>query len=487
MSFKTNAGTNGADYGVWRYDQKTKTSTFIPLGKKVTIDWITDNIETGEARLSLSFDYQGESKRVTVSRKELADNTLVKTLAEKGADVTKKNFDILVDTLRKQEETMELNGIRTEKVYDHLGWIHLPTFDEAGIRCGSALCYRCYTLLGGIPARYAGNYTVACMGSFDVWRDMVKAEVIGNAAMEIVLIAGLAAVVNGLIGPITSGENPIVHLCCASSQGKSTALMLAASAFGEPFDGERKAYGKTGEIVTRCSIYASWGATENATIAQCAGNKGAVIVLNELGKFKGGDMSRIVYDLSEGTDKARLNKNLETHKTEGYSTTILSAGEISLLGRCKDKLEGLQNRVMEIEQPLTNSAENSRSIKEVCRKHNGWAAPKLAQYILDNGGVELVLPTYESFRQELTERLPDSSSKERFIEKFAALFLTTAVLANAALGIQFSLDALVAFFAEYEAGKGKERNVAASSYDAIICACRTYKRNFYVKRSKSYW
>ena len=59
--------------------------------------------------------------------------------------------------------------------------------------------------------------------------------------------------------------------------------------------------------------------------------------------------------------------------------------------------------------------------------------------------------------------------------------MTTAVLANAALGIQFSLDALIAFFSEYEEGKGKERNVSASSYEAIVNACHTYKRNFFIK------
>lgn len=187
-----------------------------------------------------------------------------------------------------------------------------------------------------------------------------------------------------------------------------------------------------------------------------------------------------MYDLSEGTDKTWLNADMETRKSEGYATTILSSGEISLLGRCADKLEGLQSRVMELEQPLTNDADHARRIKEACRRHNGWAAPMLAGYIIDNGGLELVLKIYRESLGYLDGKIPDSPSKSRFTEKFAALFLTTATLAVMALDIHLDVDGLVRFLAEYEAEKGRERNVSANSYDAIIEACRVNKRSFFV-------
>lgn len=481
MSFKTNAVIQNNYYGRWAWDGKNQTYVFEPLGKAINIDRITDNIETDDTQLTLSFDYIGETKRVTIDREELADNTLIKTLAAKGADVTKKHFDILVDTLRRQEEFLELNGQRTDKVYTHLGWFRLPTYNQDGTRAGSILCCRANHLIGGYPAKYIGPYAVAPTGSYDAWKDMVMNDVVGVPAMAFVLIASLSAVVNGLLSPATTGENPIIHLCCGSSGGKTTALFLATSAYGAPFDGERRCQSETGEFKVQRSLYSSWGSTENATITQCAGNKGAAIVLNELGKFKGRDMTRIVYDLSEGTDKARLNSNMEAYTSEGYSTTILSAGEISLLSRCTDKLEGLQNRVMEIDQPLTTDADHSRRIKETCRHHNGWAAPVLAEYIIQNGGLPMVLALYKDHRKNLSTRLPDTPAKERFIEKFAALFVTTAELASKALDIDFDIEGLIQFLVDHETIKGDERNTSKASYDTIIEACNVNKRCFFVK------
>lgn len=480
MSFKTKASMQNGYYGHWVWDGNKQARVFEPLGKAVTIDNITDNIETDDTQLTLSFDYVGETKRVTISREELADNTLIKTLAAKGADVTKKHFDILVDTLRRQEEILELNGQRTDKVYGHLGWFRLPTYNQNGARVGSTLCYRASKLIGGCAASYVGPYAMTPAGSFDTWQDMVKNDVVGVPAMAFVLIVSLSAVVNGLLSPVTTGENPIVHLCCGSSTGKTTALFLATSAYGTPFDGERRCLSKTGEIKIQRSLYGSWGSTENATITQCAGNKGAIIVLNELGKFNGKDMTRIVYNLSEGTDKTRLNANLEAHTSESYHTTILSAGEISLLGRCADKLEGLQNRVMEIDQPLTTCADHSRRIKAVCREHNGWAAPALAEYILQNGGLPMVLDIYKDHCQSLSAVLPNTPAKDRFIEKFAALLVTTAELASKALDIDFDIAGLIQFFVDYETAHGDSRNTAKNSYDVIIEACRVHKKFFYI-------
>ena len=480
MSFSTSAAIQNGYYGRWVYDKKNKTSNFLPLGKAVYIDFITDNIEDGDTHLGLSFDYIGEPKHLTVLRSETADNTIIQTLARKGADVSKKHADVLVDTLRLQEANMEVNGKKTTKVYNHLGWIQRPVYDDYGVKIGSKYHYRAATLLGGLTAKYDGSYSVTPMGSFSAWKDMVKADVVGNPAIEVVLIASLSAVVNGLIAPITTGENPIVHLCTGSGLGKTTALDLASSAFGVPFDGERKVLNKYGEPISRRSIYGSWGATESATVTQCAGNRGAVIIFNELGKFKGRDMSHIVYNLSEGTDKARLDHNMKAYTSETYFTTFLSAGEVSLLGRCVDRLEGLQNRVMEIEQPLTNNAEHSRRIKECSRSHNGWAAPVLAQYILDNGALDLVLPVYKGYCDSLMDKLPDTPSKARFVEKFVALFMTTAELASKALDIPFDMEGILNFFVEYENSKGQERNTSANSYEVILEACRTNKKSFYM-------
>lgn len=160
--------------------------------------------------------------------------------------------------------------------FRNLGWINLTSRASSigwVYRAGSPV------KVGNSFAHYNGDYAVTPAGDYETWARMVREEVVGHPALEVVLLAGLSAVVNGLISKDTTGENPIVHLCGASSTGKSTAGMLAVSAFGSPM-GEIDP--KTG--ATQRSLYSTWGATKNATIRRLAGNHGAPFVLNELGK-----------------------------------------------------------------------------------------------------------------------------------------------------------------------------------------------------------
>lgn len=262
-------------------------------------------------------------------------------------------------------------GVGVEPTYQNLGWIQLP--DSGTGRFD--LCYRASQLLGPQSAKYAGNFEVRPQGDFHSWRQMVEQDVIGHKVLELVLIASLAAVVHGLIAPYTNAGNPIVHLNYSSGKGKSTAAYLAASTAGKPFDGAVTVRNKLGTMEHKQSLYQSWGATDTALITSLAGNCGIVTVLNELGKNLSKNMTRLIFEFSEGTDKRRSNPKLESLVSESYVTVFISTGESSLLDKCKSKLEGLQVRVMEIDQPITDSAEHANRIKKVCTEHCGHAVP----------------------------------------------------------------------------------------------------------------
>lgn len=479
MAIHTSADIDNGFYGKWVADKKNKTTSFFPLGKAVTVDEIIEHLESQQTQLKLSFEHRDLSiKRVVVDRKELGDNSIIVTLAGVGADVTKKNADIFVDSLRLQEEEIEANGQGLTRVYDRLGWINLPSYDASGNPNGSSLCYRAHKMLGGYTARYDGDYKVSPMGNFQEWKNMVESDVCGHQMLELVLLAALSAVVNGLLAPVTTGENPIFHVCFGTGKGKSTGGYLGVSTAGQPFEGEQRGLNKDGTAYKRVSLYQSWGATENATVTSVAGNRGAVVVLNELGKFKGNDMTRIVYDLSEGSDKKRLNSSMQAFQSESYYTSFISLGEVSLLEKCK-KIGGLGIRVMELEKPLTDSAEHANHIKEVCRANNGHAAPMLAKHIISKGGISYALPIYNGYCKTLDVKMPNTPYKSRFIEKFAALLMTTAEIASEALGIQFDMDGLLAFLCEHEREHGQERNTAAASYDYIVEDFRVHRSCFY--------
>lgn len=451
VSFKTNVGIVDGYYGRWKAAKnKDEDPEFLPLGKAVTVENVTRNIETDEVHLMLSHMYLGEKIKARIPRKDLADHTLLQDLAKTGADIAKRDFDILVDSLRLQEHLMDANGYGAEKVYSHLGWKSMPKRDVAGNAIGSMLCYRAATMIGGYSAKYDGPLVVEPKGSFEGWRDVVRKEVLGHPPLEFVLVAALAAPINGLIATSTTGENPIVHIHGLSGTGKTTAAILGSSTSGEPFDGERTVYDRHGILSRKRSVYGSWSGTENGILGQCSGNRGAVIVLNELGKFRGKDLTSLIYNFSEGTDKIRLDKDMVPYQLEGYTTVFLSVGEFSILEACKSKADGLRSRVMEIEGALTASAEHADKIKAACRRHNGWAAPMMAEYIIHKMGMKRVLEVYGLYCKALKERWPDTPGKERFVSKFAALFLTAADIAEPALGIKFDLQGILDFILAHE-------------------------------------
>lgn len=304
-------------------------------------------------------------------------------------------------------------------------------------------------------------------------------------ALQLVLVAALSAVIVGLLSMKIPIENPIVHLNLPSGKGKSTAGYVAASTAGKPFDGTMTAVDEDGKMVEKLSLYQSWGATDNAMVATQAGNRGVVTVLNELGKSLTKNMTRLIFDLSEGSDKKRLNTDLKARISKGYSNSFISTGESSLLEKCDTKLEGLAVRVMEITSSLTKDAEHANRIKDGCFTNCGFAAPKLAQYIIRNGGVDYVLPIYKQRVAELRARFSHGPSMERFVEKFAALFVTTAEIASQALKLPFDIEGLLTFLEEYDREHGAERNTSAASYNLIIQICRSQKHKFYVRHDKS--
>ena len=477
MSFITNAYYDSTSYG-YKDKDINGNSRKIPCGNVVKLEAIIESIEDGSTQIVLSFMFNGRWKRVTLARSILMQPELLTELANAGANISSTNTWCLVDTIRLQQQALEANG-QVIRQFSKPGWFSQPRYATNGSITGYELCYRSQTLIGSsVPASYDGEYWFKSAGSFDVWRDMVINHVLNHPALTVVLLAGLSAVVNGLIAADTTGENPIFHLNYGSGTGKSTAGELAASTTGAPFSGAR--YGKDllGDQKKYSSLYASWGATPNATIHRCTGNRGAVIVFNELSKFTGGDMSPIIYNLSEGTDKHRLTSDLKARQSDVYFTTIISIGESSVLERCKTKAEGLQVRVMEIQEPLTASAEHADLIKQVCRKNYGFAAPMLAQYILDNVGKEAVVAMYDTYRKTLRDKFSDNPQIERFIAKFPALILTTAELASSALGIPFDMEQITSFFIRYDQAHGTERNSAQAAYLTMIEECRVNCNTF---------
>lgn len=472
-------------YGVSKL-QKDGTYKFCPLGKLPVLEEVLECVEDGKVYFKLSTSFYGRHKITYISQGDLSDSQLCKDLADLGFDVTKALANYFVDVIRLQAEAYEsLHGDPTA-AYSALGWIEVPYIDPTTGQTAFQLCYRGFKLIGTKKTiKYLGPYDITPTGDYNTWRQLMIDEIIPYPTLQLVLVAALSAVIVGLLAIKIPIENPIVHLNLPSGKGKSTAGYVAAATAGKPFEGSMTSVDEDGKVVEKLSVYQSWGSTDNAMVATQAGNCGVVTMLNELGKSLSKNMTRLIFDLSEGSDKKRLTTDLKTRISKGYSTTFISTGESSLLDKCDTKLEGLAVRVMEISKPLTKDAEHANRIKDGCFTNCGFAAPKLAQHIIKHGGVDYVLPRYQAWKTKLRATFPEGPSMERFVEKFAALFVTTAEIASEALKLPFDIEGLLDFLEEHDREHGAERNTSAASYDIVIQICRSNPHKFYHRHDKS--
>lgn len=484
MGIETIASYQGDQYGI--FEKQKNGFKFRPLGKLPVLEKSLECIEDDSVYLKLSTSVHGRRKVAYIKHGDLLDPQMCRELSNIGFDVTRRLTEHFVDVIRLQEEYQEAHGPAPTAAYASLGWIQLPYDDPNTGQTLFKLRYRSFRLIGTkLPAKYIGPYDIEPVGDYEAWRQLMTEDVIPYPALQLVLVAALSAVVVGLLSMKIPIENPIVHLNLPSGKGKSTAGYIAASTAGKPFDGTMTAIDEDGKVVEKLSLYQSWGATDNAMVATQAGNRGVVTVLNELGKSLTKNMTRLIFDLSEGSDKKRLNTDLKARISKGYSTTFISTGESSLLEKCDTKLEGLAVRVMEISSPLTKDAEHANRIKDCCFANCGFAAPKMAQFIIQNGGIDYILPIYKAWVAKLRGRFPKGPSMERFVEKFAALFVTTAEIAKEALDLPFDVEGLLSFLEEHDREHGAERNTSAASYDLIIQICRSNQHKFYVRHDKS--
>lgn len=484
MAIKTKAKIKNGEYGI--FEMKNNKFVFRPLGKLPVLEEVLECIEDDHVYFKLSSPFYGRQKIAYISQGDLSDPQLSKDLADLGFDVTKALSNYFVDAIRLQAEAKETGNVLPTSAYSALGWIQIPYEDPSTGQTKFKLCYRSFKLIGSKRAiKYLGPYDITPTGDYSTWRQLMIDEIIPYPALQLVLVAALSAVIVGLLALRIPIENPILHLNLPSGKGKSTAGYVAAATAGKPFEGSMTSIDEDGKVVEKLSVYQSWGSTDNAMVATQAGNRGVVTVLNELGKNLSRNMTRLIFDLSEGSDKKRLTTDLKARISKGYSTTFISTGESSLLEKCDTKLEGLAVRVMEISKPLTKDAEHANRIKDGCFSNCGFAAPKLAHYIIKKGGVDYVLPKYKDWVATLRARFPEGPSMERFVEKFAALFATTAEIASEALKLPFDVEGLLDFLEEHDREHGAERNTSASSYDIVIQNCRSNPHKFYHRHDKS--
>lgn len=306
------------------------------------------NVDTGSETIRLAYkrpDMKGWNKQLIVPKSTLASPQKIIELSDKGVSVTSQNAKAMIEYLQ-DVENMNYDIVKLKRSTARLGWINDQEFSP-------------YT--GGLEFDHASALrrqydSVDQEGDFIAWRKLVQELRERDIVFKIMTAASYASAILYLIDALPA----FVHVWTdQSSTGKTIALMVAASIWGDPAIG---------------SYVQSYNATTVAMERLAEFYNSMPLVLDELQQAKD-DKGRggiNVYRLAQGSGKSRSNRQGGLEKLPTWNNFILSSGETPLVDQSDGA--GALARVINIEldKPLVDGEEGN-DIARLLKNNHGHA------------------------------------------------------------------------------------------------------------------
>lgn len=151
----------------------------------------------------------------------------------------------------------------------------------------------------------------AISGTAEEWRDSIGVWSLGNSRLVFAISTALAPALAEMVGEDSGG----FHFRGASSSGKTTALRMAASVWGNP-----------------ASYPRLWRTTTNGLEGLAALHNDGLLILDELSQIDPKEAGEAAYLLANGQGKTRATRNGMAKPSARWRLLFLSAGEESLTG-----------------------------------------------------------------------------------------------------------------------------------------------------------
>lgn len=279
--------------------------------------------------------------------------------------------------------------------------------------------------------------------------------------LQLALTISASSAVQGFLGQKLPLSTVVYHFYGDSSQGKTTALM-ANAVWGKP--------------TVETGLLTTWNQTELSLMNLLTNNFGVTVALDEssICRF---DLTSTLYNLSQGVNRQRLQKNQQQQPTKEWLTTILSSGESSLLEHTNNNT-GLKARVIEFSEPVTLSAEHSNSCKSFFLSNYGHIGRKIVEY-LEECSLGDYLKTFNAERETFLATVPESEKSpltERLADNFTVLILTAQILNT--LRFNIKIEAIMKLLLKKNNEIGERFNIGQIVFDKI-CDRIINKRTLY--------
>lgn len=274
------------------------------------------------------------------------------------------------------------------------------------------------------------TFNITPKGDKKEWLRLYEEEIVGNTSLEFAVLLGLSAPLVSLLNEHNPDLNTIiVHLAGESTTGKSTASMLALSTVGNPLNN------------SKTSLFKRWSSTNGAIMTMLEGANAIPIVLDELSTSYNYNLTELVYSVTEGVGRDKLNSTSKLTLSTPWNNVIISTGESSIFNRLNDNT-GLKVRVFEFfGDTWTKSAEQAEKIKEVVSKNYGHILKDFVSTILQLGKNK-IFEMFEEEKKVIQNKFPESRLISRIASKLA-VFLTTARLLNESNVIKVEYDKIL--------------------------------------------
>lgn len=349
-----------------------------------------ENIDTGEEKLKIAYKKRNIWREIIVSKEILFNSSKIIQLSTAGVDVTSETAKHLVSYLQ-DIENINMNEIPVRKSVSRLGYIGDSGFSP---------------YVNGLIFDGDNNYShifnaIAEHGDVTKWFETAKQCRKMSITARILLSASFASVLISHVG----GLPFFVHLWGVDSgTGKTVALMLAASVWGNP---------EMGKYIQ----------TFNATQV---GHERTAAFLNslpffidelQLSKDSHGKSKFDVYQLAQGVGRSRGTKTGGIDRTPTWSNCILTTGESPITSLSSGA--GAVNRVIDIECTSGNAViKNGANVSAVLKRNYGFAG-KLFMELLKKISDKDLQKIYSELFHELSET--DTTEKQAMA---AAIILT---------------------------------------------------------------
>lgn len=349
------------------------------------------NIDTGEEKLKLAFRKGAIWRKIIVSKIVLANSNKVTELAGSGIAVTSQTARAFVSYISDLE---------------NLNYDIIPERKSIG-RCGYIADEGFSPFVEGLifdgDANFKGMFeAIRSRGSVEKWLETAK-EVRGMSLTARILLA--ASFASPLLEPLNCLPF-FVHLWGVDSgTGKTVALMVAASVWGDPtigsfvktFDGTTVGLEKTAAFLNNLPL--------------CLDEL-------QLAKDLKGRTNFDVYKLAQGVGRTRGNRAGGVDLTPTWRNCILTTGESPLTGTASGA--GAVNRVLDIECRSAQAViRDGMRISSIIKRNYGFAGRIFVEELYQPGVLEQVTERY----RQLFQQLNDMDTTEKQAMAAAAIIL----------------------------------------------------------------